>query len=205
MTPTPGRDPSSPMMSRRARLAWRAPSSAMSRATPRAAGNGRNPPPVNAHLPPANKAPPPATNTPPTKTPVRAARQLGPVDAPAYTRDPMSVVHEHSVRRDLQLEYNKRLMLVAGRAHPALAARIADKLGVALGRMTLRTFSDGEIYCRYEESVRGADVFIVQPTCANPVAGLSPNDSLMELLAMVDAAVGGSADRVIAVAPRYRD
>jgi ribose-phosphate pyrophosphokinase len=51
--------------------------------------------------------------------------------------------------------------------------------------------------------VRGADVFIVQPTCANPIAGLSPNDSLMELLAMIDAAVGGSAHRVIAVTPWY--
>ena len=93
-------------------------------------------------------------------------------------------------------------MLVAGRAHPALAARIADKLGVALGRMTLRTFSNGEIYCRYEESVRGADVFIVQPTCANPEVQ-ELDDSLMELLAMVDAAVGGSAHRVIAVTPWY--
>ena len=115
----------------------------------------------------------------------------------------MSIVHEHPMPGDLRLEYNKRLMLVAGRAHPELAARIAHKLDVALGRMTLRTFSDGEVYCRFEESVRGADVFIVQPTCANPVAGLSPNDSLMELLAMIDAAVGGSAHRVIAVTPWY--
>jgi ribose-phosphate pyrophosphokinase len=94
-------------------------------------------------------------------------------------------------------------MLVSGRAHPALAGRIADKLGVSLAGMTLKTFADGEVYCRYEESVRGADVFIVQPTCGNPAAGLTPNDSLVELLAMVDAAVGGSAHRVIAVSPWY--
>ncbi|MBV8941468.1 MAG: ribose-phosphate diphosphokinase, partial [Solirubrobacterales bacterium] len=94
-------------------------------------------------------------------------------------------------------------MLVSGRAHPELAARIADKLGVAVGAVERRTFSNGEVYCRFEESVRGADVFIVQPTCGNPVAGLSPNDSLMELLAMIDAAVGGSAHRVIAVTPWY--
>ena len=69
--------------------------------------------------------------------------------------------------------------------------------------MTLKTFANGEVYCRYEESVRGADVFIVQPTCMNEAEGLSPNDALMELLEMVDAAVGGSAHRVIAVTPWY--
>jgi ribose-phosphate pyrophosphokinase len=104
---------------------------------------------------------------------------------------------------DMRLEYDKRLMLVAGRANPELAARIADKLGVGLTPMVLKTFSNGEIYCRYEESVRGADVFIVQPTCSNESSGLSANDALMELLAMTDAAVGGSAHRVIAVTPWY--
>src|SRR5581483_1288875 len=69
--------------------------------------------------------------------------------------------------------------------------------------VTLKTFSNGEVYCRYEESVRGADVFIVQPICANPDEGLNPNDALMELLEMTDAAVGGSAHRVIAVTPWY--
>jgi ribose-phosphate pyrophosphokinase len=57
------------------------------------------------------------------------------------------------------------------------------------------------VYCRYEESIRGADVFIVQPTCANPETGITANDSLMELLLMIDAAVGASAHRVIAVMP----
>jgi ribose-phosphate pyrophosphokinase len=103
----------------------------------------------------------------------------------------------------LDLGYDKRLMLFAGRANPELAARIADKLGVALGGVTLRTFSNGEVYCRYEESIRGADVFIVQPTCGNPETGVTANDALMELLFMVDAAVGGSAHRVIAVTPWY--
>ena len=69
--------------------------------------------------------------------------------------------------------------------------------------MTLKTFANGEVYCRYEESVRGADVFIVQPTCANSATGLGGNDALMELMVMVDAAVGGSAHRVIAVTPWY--
>jgi ribose-phosphate pyrophosphokinase len=100
-------------------------------------------------------------------------------------------------------ENNKRLMLVSGRANPGLAAKIGAKLGVELGGMTLKTFANGEVYCRFEESVRGADVFIVQPTCGNPDTGLSANDALMELLVMTDAAVGGSAHRVIAVTPWY--
>src|ERR1700729_969653 len=104
---------------------------------------------------------------------------------------------------ELQLAASKRLMLVSGRANPGLAARIASKLGVELGGMTLRTFANGEVYCRFEESVRGADVFIVQPTCGNPDTGLSANDALMELMVMIDAAVGGSAHRVIAVCPWY--
>jgi ribose-phosphate pyrophosphokinase len=115
----------------------------------------------------------------------------------------MSVLETHPAAGDLRFEYNKRLMLVSGRANPGLAARIADKLGVELAPMTLRTFANGEVYCRFEESVRGADVFIVQPTCGNTDTGLSANDALMELMVMVDAAVGGSAHRVIAVSPWY--
>ena len=104
---------------------------------------------------------------------------------------------------ELHLESNKRLMLGAGRANPELAARIAAKLGVELTGVVRKTFANGEVYCRFEESVRGADVFIVQPTCGNADAGMSANDSLMELMLMVDAAVGGSAHRVIAVCPWY--
>ncbi len=103
----------------------------------------------------------------------------------------------------LDIGYDKRLMLFSGRAHPALANDIAGKLGVELGGVTLKTFSNGEVYCRFEESIRGADIFIVQPICGNPRMGLSANDALMELLEMVDAAVGGSAHRVIAVCPWY--
>jgi ribose-phosphate pyrophosphokinase len=94
-------------------------------------------------------------------------------------------------------------MLVTGRANRELGAKIADKLGVDLARVTTKTFANDEVYCRYEESVRGADVFIVQPMCGNPEEGMTANDSLMELLVMIDAAVGGSAHRVIAVAPWY--
>jgi ribose-phosphate pyrophosphokinase len=105
--------------------------------------------------------------------------------------------------RELQLESNKRLMLGAGRANPELAAKIAAKLGVELTGVVRKTFANGEVYCRFEESVRGADVFIVQPTCGNEEAGMTANDSLMELMLMADAAVGGSAHRVIAVTPWY--
>jgi ribose-phosphate pyrophosphokinase len=115
----------------------------------------------------------------------------------------MSILETTASPTDLRAEANKRLMLVSGRANPGLAARIADKLGVELSGMTLKTFANGEVYCRYEESVRGADVFIVQPTCANSDTGLSENDALMELMVMIDAAVGGSAHRVIAVTPWY--
>jgi ribose-phosphate pyrophosphokinase len=104
---------------------------------------------------------------------------------------------------DLRIEPSKRLMLVSGRANRPLGARIADKLGVELAPVTTKTFANGEVYCRYEESVRGADVFIVQPMCGNPDEGMSTNDALFELLVMIDAAVGGSAHRVIAVAPWY--
>jgi ribose-phosphate pyrophosphokinase len=94
-------------------------------------------------------------------------------------------------------------MLVSGRANPQLAVDIAHKLGVELGPVELKKFSNGEMYCRYEESIRGADVFIVQSTCGNAETGLTANDSLLELLLMIDAAVGASAHRVIAVTPWF--
>jgi ribose-phosphate pyrophosphokinase len=115
----------------------------------------------------------------------------------------VSVQVQPAMATSLPIDYDKRLMLFSGRANPELASRIADKLGVDLGPVTLKTFSNGEVYCRYDESIRGADVFIVQPTCANPELGLSANDALMELLLMIDAAVGASAHRVIAVTPWF--
>jgi ribose-phosphate pyrophosphokinase len=95
------------------------------------------------------------------------------------------------------------MMVFSGRANPDLASQIAVKLGIELGHVTLKTFSAGEVYCRYEESIRGADVFIVQPTCTNPETGVTANDALMELLCMIDAAVGASAHRVTAVMPWF--
>ena len=115
----------------------------------------------------------------------------------------LTPVEARTASTSLPIGYDKRLMLFSGRANPELAAKIADKLDVDLGGVTLKTFSNGEVYCRYEESIRGADVFIVQPTCGNPETGISANDALMELLVMIDAAVGASAHRVIAVTPWY--
>ena len=127
-----------------------------------------------------------------------------PVPAGAYTRPAMSTIEDAlAAGTHLDIDYDKRLMLFSGRANPALAARIADRLGVELGGITTKTFSNGEVYCRFHESIRGADVFLVQPICANPELGLTANDALMELMVMIDAAVGGSAHRVIAVCPWY--
>jgi ribose-phosphate pyrophosphokinase len=106
-------------------------------------------------------------------------------------------------RTSLPLHYNKRLMVFGGRANPELAHDISRQLGVSPAPVTLKTFSNGEVYCRLEDSVRGADVFLLQPMCANETTGVSANDALMELLVMADAAVGASAHRVIAVAPWY--
>ena len=105
--------------------------------------------------------------------------------------------------KHLPVGYDKRMMLAAGRASGELGSRIADKLGVGLVDAGLKTFSDGEVYCRYEESIRGADIFIVQSICGNEQEGITANDALMELLVMVEAAVGASAHRVIAVTPWY--
>jgi ribose-phosphate pyrophosphokinase len=88
-------------------------------------------------------------------------------------------------------------MLFSGGSNPELAHRIADKLGVSLGSVQLESFSNGERYCRYEESVRGSDVFIVQ-------SGSPPvNDHVLELLVMINAARLASARRIVAVMPLF--
>src|SRR3954454_23772869 len=103
----------------------------------------------------------------------------------------------------LQLTYDKKLMLFTRRANPELGAKIADKLGIAPGPITLKTFSNGEVYCRFDESIRGADVFLIQTTCGNAEAGITANDAIMERMLMIDAAKGASAHRVIAVSPWF--
>jgi ribose-phosphate pyrophosphokinase len=99
--------------------------------------------------------------------------------------------------------YEKRLMVTSGRASRELGAQIAYRLGLELTDAGLKTFPDGEMYCRYAESIRGADLFIVQSICGSEREGLTVNDALMELLVMVHAAKHASAHRIIAVTPWY--
>jgi len=89
------------------------------------------------------------------------------------------------------------LKIFSGSANPELAEKICKYLATPLGHSTLKRFSDGELFVEIEENVRGADVFIVQPTCP-PV-----NENLMELLIMIDAARRASARRITAVIPYY--
>ncbi|MDP9070200.1 MAG: ribose-phosphate diphosphokinase [Actinomycetota bacterium] len=97
----------------------------------------------------------------------------------------------------VELVPRKRLELYSGRAHPSLAEEIAEHLGVKLGEPNLQEFANGEIHCRFGESVRGTDSFIVQTHC-RPV-----NDSIMEQCIMIDAAKRASAKRITAVCPYY--
>ena len=89
------------------------------------------------------------------------------------------------------------IKLFAGRSNPLLAQQIADYLGTTVGPMTIKNFADGEIYVQVDESVRGDDVFIIQPVC-NPV-----NENLMELLIIIDAFKRASAKTITAVIPYY--
>jgi ribose-phosphate pyrophosphokinase len=91
----------------------------------------------------------------------------------------------------------KRLMVFSGRSHPDLAQRIVAPLGVELGEIELHTFGNGETYIRYCESIRGADIFLVQTGC-DPV-----DQNLMELLLMIQAAKLASAKRITAVIPWF--
>jgi ribose-phosphate pyrophosphokinase len=101
----------------------------------------------------------------------------------------------------MELVAKKKMRMYAGTSHPALAEEIAEHLDVPLGDPNIRRFANGEIHCRFDESVRGTDVFIIQTH--SPVEGLSINDSIMEQLNMIDAAKRASAKRITAVCPYY--
>jgi len=92
---------------------------------------------------------------------------------------------------------NRELKIFSGNANPSLAQEIALYLGQKLGEATVSSFSDGEIRVKIDENVRGADVFVVQ-SCCQPV-----NDSLMELLIIIDALKRSSANRITAVVPYF--
>uniref|UniRef100_UPI0032D599AB ribose-phosphate pyrophosphokinase n=1 Tax=Lyngbya confervoides TaxID=207921 RepID=UPI0032D599AB len=92
---------------------------------------------------------------------------------------------------------NNRLKIFSGSANLPLAEEVARYLGVDLGPMVRKRFADGELYVQIQESIRGCDVYLIQPTC-HPV-----NDNLMELLIMIDACRRASARQVTAVIPYY--
>src|SRR5436190_6502422 len=107
------------------------------------------------------------------------------------------VVTEHKPGHWIERGPQKRLMVFSGRSHKPLADRIVEQLGVQLGEIELHTFGNGETYCRFDESIRGADLFVVQTGC-NPV-----DQNLMELLLMIQAAKLASAKRITAVIPWF--
>ena len=95
------------------------------------------------------------------------------------------------------IQEDSQLRLFTGNANPELAKNIANKLNLPLGKISVDTFSDGEICVEVMENVRGKDVFIIQPTCT------PCNDNLMELMVMIDAMHRASVRRVTAVVPYY--
>jgi ribose-phosphate pyrophosphokinase len=105
-----------------------------------------------------------------------------------------TVVPEGPVR---EIVTRKRMMVFSGTAHPTLAKEISSNLGLDLSEARIRRFSNGEIYFRSNESVRGCDVFVIQ-THAHPI-----NESLMEQLVILDALKRASAKRITAVIPYY--
>ena len=105
---------------------------------------------------------------------------------PAFQSDPTSGEHR-----------NGKIKLFTGRANPKLSQDIARYLGTELSTITVKNFADGETYVRIDESVRGHDAFVIQPTC-NPV-----NESLMDLLLMIDALKRSSANIITAVIPYF--
>jgi ribose-phosphate pyrophosphokinase len=88
------------------------------------------------------------------------------------------------------------LAIFSGRSNPALSRAIAESYGTTLGDVTIKEFSDGELYVKFEQSIRGEDIFIIQPTPP-------PGDNIMELLLMLDAAKRASVKRVTAVIPYF--
>ena len=91
---------------------------------------------------------------------------------------------------------DKELKIFSGRSNPVLANKIAKSLGKDLGEITIKTFADGELWIKFEENIRGTDVFIIQPTN-------SPGDNIIELSLTIDAAVRASAKTVTAVIPYF--
>lgn len=97
----------------------------------------------------------------------------------------------------MEIVTKKRMQVFSGRGYPELAKEVVDHLGMRLGRIDIHEFSNGEMYVRFQENIRGSDVFLIQTHCS-PV-----NVNIMEQLIMIDAAKRASAKRIIAVCPFY--
>jgi ribose-phosphate pyrophosphokinase len=102
----------------------------------------------------------------------------------------------------MELVTKKRMMIFSGSSYPELAHEVADHLGMRVGDVQLSRFANGELYARFEESVRGADVFVLQSHLSVP-DGMSINDLIVEQLVMLDALKRASAKRTVAVIPYY--
>jgi len=108
-----------------------------------------------------------------------------------------SIAESMASPKPIRAMTHDRLQIFTGNANPELSLEICENLGVEIGRAMIRQFADGEIYLQIQENVRGADVFVIQPTCT-PV-----DRNLMELLLMIDALKRASAERITAVLPYY--
>ncbi|KAM3309996.1 hypothetical protein ACQJBY_030973 [Aegilops geniculata] len=113
-------------------------------------------------------------------------------DRSPWTPVTMPIFGDANIRKD-----DTRLRIFSGTANPSLAQEIASYMGLELGKINIKRFADGEIYVQLQESVRGCDVFLVQPSC--PPA----NENLMELLIMIDACRRASAKNITAVIPYF--
>lgn len=105
--------------------------------------------------------------------------------------------HTRTVLTPVSSPTSSRLRLFSGSANVRLSEQVAEYLSLDLGPVTRKRFADGEIYIQFQESIRGCDVFLLQPTC-DPV-----NDRLMELMIMIDACKRASARQITAVLPYY--
>ncbi len=101
----------------------------------------------------------------------------------------------------MELVTKKRLTIVSGRVNRELADEVAERLGLGLGPVQLAEFANGELHCKYGESIRGADLFIFGSHSST--ADMSVNDAIMEHMILVDAAKRASAKRITVVAPFY--
>ena len=109
------------------------------------------------------------------------------------------------------IAYGENIKIFCGNSNPAFAETVCRELGLEIGKGTVQTFSDGEVSVSLEETVRGADVFLIQSTCSferkdkdgNVIGHGTVNDALMELLIMIDALRRASAGRITAVIPYF--